>query len=84
MPVERFLKNVVAFILTGVALAFFLSLASFHPDDVSILNQRVVEGHEAPANLFGYLGASVAAVCFQRWGVTAFVLVYFLGLGVYH
>ena len=84
MPVERFLKTVVAFILTGVALAFFLSLASYHPDDVSILNQRTVVGHEAPANLFGNVGASVSAVTFQLWGLNSFFLVYFFGIGVYY
>jgi len=65
-----------------VALAFFLSLASYHPDDVSILNQRTVWGMR-PGQPFGNVGASVSAVTFQLWGLNSFFLVYFFGIGVY-
>jgi S-DNA-T family DNA segregation ATPase FtsK/SpoIIIE len=84
MSVDLFIRKIVVLVLVFLALLFFLALASYHPDDVSILNQRAAGAYEAPRNLVGTVGASVAAVCFQLVGTAAFVLVALFGVFIYH
>jgi len=83
MSIEQFVRKIVVLVLVFLAFLFFLALASYHPDDISILNQRVASAYETPRNLVGYVGASAAAVCFQLVGTAAFVLVARLGAAIY-
>lgn len=64
--------------LLGLAVLLALSLFSFNPDDPSFNNQ--VSGPQKATNLAGFIGAHLADIFFQIFGLTAFLWPFFFAL----
>jgi DNA segregation ATPase FtsK/SpoIIIE, S-DNA-T family len=64
------LNEVAAFVFLFAAVAFTLSLVSYHPTDPS---WNAASGAVRPLNLIGYPGAFTADVCYQIFGLASFV-----------
>src|ERR1035438_5934295 len=76
---SRRLNEVTGFVFLAAGVLLLLSLASFHPGDPSWDH---VGGNLATRNLIGRVGAHLADLCLQAFGVGAFVfplLVFALG-----
>jgi S-DNA-T family DNA segregation ATPase FtsK/SpoIIIE len=68
---SRRLNEVTGFLLLAAGILLLLSMASFHPQDPSL---DTVAGAVRAKNLAGVVGAYMADVFLQSFGVAAFVL----------
>jgi DNA segregation ATPase FtsK/SpoIIIE, S-DNA-T family len=76
---SRRLNEVTGFLFLAAGILFLLSVASFHPQDPS---WNTVAGLRRTSNLIGPVGAHIADVCLQFFGLAAFlfpVLIFALG-----
>jgi len=71
---NRRLNELVGFLLCVFALLLFLALASYSPLDPSMNSASVLTGAHAARNWIGVVGALVADVMLQFFGVGAFLL----------
>ena len=71
---NRRLNELVGFLLCVFALLLFLALASYSPLDPSLNSASVLTGAHAARNWIGVVGALVADLMLQFFGVGAFLL----------
>jgi DNA segregation ATPase FtsK/SpoIIIE, S-DNA-T family len=71
---NRRLNELVGFLLCVSALLLFLALASYSPLDPSFNSASVLTGARAARNWIGIVGAIVADLCLQFFGLGAFLL----------
>jgi S-DNA-T family DNA segregation ATPase FtsK/SpoIIIE len=71
---NRRLNELVGFLLWVFALLLFLALASYSPLDPSMNSASVLTGAHAARNWIGVVGALVADLTLQFFGVGAFLL----------
>ena len=71
---NRRLNELVGFLLCVFALLLFLALASYSPLDPSMNSASVLTGAHAARNWIGVVGALVADLMLQFFGVGAFLL----------
>src|SRR5512137_2060036 len=64
-------KEVVGVVFLALAVLLALSLFSFNPDDPSFNNR--ISGPSKATNLAGFIGAHLADVFFQTFGLSAFL-----------
>jgi S-DNA-T family DNA segregation ATPase FtsK/SpoIIIE len=80
---NRRLNELIGFLLCVSALLLFLALASYSPLDPSLDSASVLTGSRAARNWIGIIGAIVADVILQGFGIGAFLFPVFLcALGV--
>src|SRR5690242_19882862 len=80
---NRRLNELIGFLLCVSALLLFLALASYSPLDPSLNSASVLTGSRAARNWIGILGAVIADLFLQGFGIGAFLFSVFLGaLGV--
>jgi S-DNA-T family DNA segregation ATPase FtsK/SpoIIIE len=80
---NRRLNEPIGFLLCVSALLLLLALASYSPLDPSFNSASVLTGSRAARNWIGILGAVVADLVLQGFGIGAFLIPIFLGaLGV--
>ena len=77
---NRRLNELVGFLLCISALLLFLALASYSPLDPSLNSASVLTGSRAARNWIGILGAYLADIILQFFGIGAFLLPVFLGM----
>src|SRR5216683_967349 len=77
---NRRLNELVGFLLCVSALLLFLALASYSPLDPSMNSASVLTGSRAARNWIGVVGAYLADLILQFWGVGAFLLPVFAGM----
>jgi len=76
---SRRLNEAMGFLFLATGILVLLSFASFHPSDPSL---NTVTGSRATDNLIGPIGAYLADLCLQSFGLAAFavpVLMFALG-----
>ncbi|HVI10450.1 MAG TPA: DNA translocase FtsK [Candidatus Binatia bacterium] len=71
---NRRLNELVGFLLCVSALLLFLAVASYSPLDPSLNSASVLTGTHAARNWIGVVGAFVADIALQFFGLTAFLL----------
>ncbi len=71
-------KEIVGVVFVALATLLALSLLSFNPDDPSFNNR--VSGPQKATNLAGFVGAHLADLFFQTFGLSAFLWPFFLVL----
>src|SRR5256885_9653959 len=69
---NRRLNELIGFLLCVSALLLFLALASYSPLDPSFNSASVLTGSRAARNWIGLVGAVIADLMLQFWGVGAF------------
>ena len=80
---NRRLNELVGFLLCVSALLLFLALASYSPLDPSLNSASVLTGTHVARNWIGMVGAFIADLVLQFFGIGAFLLPVFFGvLGV--
>ncbi|HTR68310.1 MAG TPA: DNA translocase FtsK [Terriglobales bacterium] len=80
---NRRLNELLGFLLCVSALLLFLALASYSPLDPSLNSASVLTGSHAARNWIGIVGAIVADLALQGFGLGAFLVPVILGfLGV--
>src|SRR5881275_193189 len=80
---NRRLNELIGFLLCVSALLLFLALASYSPLDPSFNSASVLTGSRAARNWIGLVGAVIADLMLQFWGVGAFLIpVFAIGLGM--
>src|SRR5881397_997931 len=80
---NRRLNELVGFLLCVSALLLFLALASYSPLDPSFNSASVLTGSHAARNCIGLVGAVIADLMLQFWGIGAFLIpVFAIGLGM--
>jgi len=80
---NRRLNELIGFLLCVSALLLFLALASYSPLDPSLNSASVLTGSRAARNWIGILGAIIADLFLQGFGIGAFLFPVFLGaLGI--
>src|SRR6266567_3724525 len=80
---NRRLNELIGFLLCVSALLLFLALASYSPLDPSFNSASVLTGSHAARNWIGLVGAVIADLMLQFWGVGAFLIpVFAIGLGM--
>jgi DNA segregation ATPase FtsK/SpoIIIE, S-DNA-T family len=77
---NRRLNELVGFLLCVSALLLFLALSSYSPLDPSLNSASLLTTSHAARNWIGILGAFVADIFLQFWGVGSFLLPLFMGL----
>jgi S-DNA-T family DNA segregation ATPase FtsK/SpoIIIE len=77
---NRRLNELVGFLLCISALLLFLALASYSPLDPSLNSASVLTGSRAARNWIGILGAYLADIILQFFGIGAFLLPVFFGM----
>ena len=77
---NRRLNELVGFLLCVSALLLFLALASYSPLDPSLNSASILTGSHAARNWIGILGAYLADLVLQFWGVGSFLLPVFMGM----
>src|SRR6202011_4859418 len=75
---NRRLNELIGFLLCVSALLLFLALASYSPLDPSFNSASVLTGTHAARNWIGVVGALIADLMLQFFGVAAFLLPVFL------
>ncbi len=84
---NRRLNELIGFLLCVSALLLFLALASYSPLDPSLNSASVLNGSHAARNWVGVVGALVADLLLQCFGLGAFLLPVFpvvLGMRWFH
>jgi len=76
---NRRLNELIGFLLCTSALLLFLALASYSPLDPSLNSASALTGTHVARNWIGMVGALVADLVLQLFGVGAFLLPIFLG-----
>src|SRR5437879_11572092 len=71
---HRRLIVLVGFLFCVSALLLFLALASYSPLDPSLNGASVLTGSRAARNWIGVVGALIADLCLQGFGIGAFLL----------
>src|SRR5215470_5155574 len=71
---NRRLNELVGFLLCVSALLLFLALASYSPLDPSFNSASVLTGAHAARNWIGIVGAIVADLCLQFFGIGGFLV----------
>jgi DNA segregation ATPase FtsK/SpoIIIE, S-DNA-T family len=71
---NRRLNELVGFLLCISALLLFLALASYSPLDPSLNSASVLTGSRAARNWIGVVGALIADLVLQGFGIGAFLL----------
>src|SRR5271157_3936840 len=71
---SRRLNELVGFLLCVSALLLFLALASYSPLDPSLNSASVLTGSRAARNWIGVVGAYLADLVLQGFGIGAFLL----------
>src|SRR2546428_2907218 len=80
---NRRLNELIGFLLCVSALLLFLALASYSPLDPSFNSASVLTGSHAARNWIGLVGAVIADLMLQFWGIGAFLIpVFAIGLGM--
>src|SRR5437588_2380431 len=80
---NRRLNELIGFLLCVSALLLFLALASYSPLDPSFNSASVLTGSLALRNWSGLVGAVIADLMLQFWGIGAFLIpVFAIGLGM--
>jgi len=80
---NRRLNELLGFLLCVSALLLFLALASYSPLDPSLNSASVLTGSRGARNWIGIVGAIIADLVLQGFGIGAFLLPVILGfLGV--
>src|SRR2546421_11449816 len=80
---NRRLNELIGFLLCVSALLLFLALASYSPLDPSFNSASVLTGSHAARNWIGLVGAVIADLMLQFWGIGAFLIpVFAIGLGI--
>src|SRR5438309_8497145 len=80
---NRRLNELIGFLLCVSALLLFLALASYSPLDPSFNSASVLTGSRAARNWIGLVGAVIADLMLQFWGIGAFLIpVFAIGLGM--
>src|SRR5437763_15520546 len=80
---NRRLNELLGFLLCVSALLLFLALASYSPPDPSLNSASVLTGSHAARNWIGLVGAVIADLMLQFWGIGAFLIpVFAIGLGM--
>src|ERR1700692_1879113 len=79
-PRNRRLNELVGFLVGVSALLLFLALSSYSPLDPSLNSASLLTTSHAARNWIGILGAFVADIFLQFWGVGSFLLPLFMGL----
>src|SRR5438477_4139270 len=80
---NRRLNELIGFLLCVSALLLFLALASYSPLDPSFNSASVLTGSHEARNWIGLVGAVIANLMLQFWGMGAFVVpVCAIGLGM--
>src|SRR2546421_1527979 len=80
---NRRLNELIGFLLCVSALLLFLALASYSPLDPSFNSASALTGSHAARNWIGLVGAVIADLMLQFWGVGAFLIpVFAIGLGM--
>src|SRR5437868_14190678 len=74
---NRRLNELIGFLLCVSALLLFLALASYSPLDPSLNSASVLTGSRAARNWIGVVGAMIADLCLQGFGLGAFLLTVF-------
>jgi S-DNA-T family DNA segregation ATPase FtsK/SpoIIIE len=77
---NRRLNELIGFLLCVSALLLFLALASYSPLDPSFNSASVLTGTHVARNWIGVVGAVVADLMLQFFGVGAFLLPVFFGV----
>jgi DNA segregation ATPase FtsK/SpoIIIE, S-DNA-T family len=77
---NRRLNELIGFLLCVSALLLFLALASYSPLDPSLNSASVLTGTHAARNWIGVVGALIADLTLQCFGVGAFLLPIFAAL----
>ncbi len=77
---NRRLNELIGFLLCVSALLLFLALASYSPLDPSLNSASVLTGTHAARNWIGVVGALIADLTLQFFGIGAFLLPVFPGL----
>ncbi|RPJ33777.1 MAG: hypothetical protein EHM27_17755, partial [Deltaproteobacteria bacterium] len=71
-------KEILGIVFLALAVLLALSLFSFNPDDPSFNNR--ISGPSKATNLAGFIGAHLADVFFQTFGLSAFLWPVFFAL----
>src|SRR5207237_1303114 len=80
---NRRLNELIGFLLCVSALLLFLALASYSPLDPSFNSASALTGSHAARNWIGLVGAVIADLMLQFWGIGAFLIpVFAIGLGM--
>jgi len=80
---NRRLNELIGFLLCVSALLLFLALASYSPLDPSFNSASVLTGSHAARNWIGLVGAVIADLMLQFWGIGGFLIpVFAIGLGM--
>src|SRR4028119_1999328 len=69
-------SELIGLLLLFVGVFLALALASYHPDDPSLLHE--VSGQSRPENWTGPMGAHVSAMAFGFFGLTCLLIPFFL------
>lgn len=77
---NRRLNELIGFLIFVSAILLLLSLVSYSPLDPSLNTAAPGSDVRSPRNWIGVVGACVADVLFQSFGVSAFLLTVLLGL----
>jgi S-DNA-T family DNA segregation ATPase FtsK/SpoIIIE len=75
---NRRLNELIGFVLCVAGLLLFLALASYSPLDPSFNSASVLTGSQSARNWVGLVGAVVADLVLQAFGIGAFLLPVFL------
>jgi S-DNA-T family DNA segregation ATPase FtsK/SpoIIIE len=76
---NRRLNELIGFLLCVSGLLLFLALASYSPLDPSFNSASVLTGSRAARNWIGLVGAIIADLMLQGFGIGAFLVPVFLG-----
>ncbi len=80
---NRWLNELLGFLLCASALLLFLALASYSPLDPSFNSASVLTGSRIARNWIGIVGAYASDALLQLFGISAFLLPLFaVGMGV--
>src|SRR5437016_11505117 len=80
---NRRLNELIGFLLCVSALLLFLALASCSPLDPSFNSASVLTGSHAARNWIGLVGAVIADLMLQFWGIGGFLITVFAsGMGM--
>ncbi|HKS76408.1 MAG TPA: DNA translocase FtsK [Terriglobales bacterium] len=71
---NRRLNELIGFLLCVSALLLFLALVSYSPLDPSLNSASVLTGSRVARNWIGVVGAGIADLAFQCFGIGAFLL----------
>jgi S-DNA-T family DNA segregation ATPase FtsK/SpoIIIE len=74
------LNELIGFLLCVSALLLFLAIASYSPLDPSLNSASILTGSHAARNWIGVVGAMIADVLLQFFGIGAFLLPVFAGV----